>query len=76
MSTAVQRFPNDHEFAPEQLHAMGEAYDLACLALPNVVDHEAIARAILRAAHGGEASADKLYEIALDGVVAQYQRRG
>src|SRR4051794_37139404 len=36
MSTAVQHFPNDHEFEPEQLHAMGEAYDLACLALPNV----------------------------------------
>jgi hypothetical protein len=53
-------------FDPEALHAMGEAYDLACQTLPDIRDHEIIARAILRASQNGERRPDALYEIALD----------
>jgi hypothetical protein len=53
-------------FDPEVLRAMGEAYDLACQTLPDISDHEIIARAILHASQKGERRPDALYEIALD----------
>ena len=56
-------------FDSEALHAMGEAFDLACEAHHNVLnvhDRDAIAYAILQAASDGEVRVDVLYEFALD----------
>jgi hypothetical protein len=64
----------DLSFDPEEVTAVNQAYDLACLTLQNIgqleVDREIIARGILQAAESGERDANKLCQRAIHGLTA------
>jgi hypothetical protein len=69
----------DLSFDPEQVTAVGRAYDLACQTLQNIgqleVDREIIAGRILQAAESGERNVNRLCERAIHGLTASDYRQ-